>query len=705
MPKEVVFGPKPMGGIGIRHLLVEQGTQQVLGMLRHLRDPESSVGAMVKIAIQWYQLLAGTTFSVWERPDQVIPHQVGEYFKSIREFLVKSECTIYITDVYQVRHRRVGDCALMERAMNSTKPYSKPDIIRINRVRLYLQVECLSEICDADGVALQNSMWDHDYPDVMSQSTMLWPVQPLPGPKTWKVWYRFILREFTHTTSGYTTRNLTKKLGKWNYLDNRRWQVIYDHDTNEVVVLNEGTDRWQHYQVGKKGRRLWDVHRDRSYEDDYPQGAVPVMTRGTGRVIQITIPQVDPELLDMDKMPNISSTFEEFVNELPEWERDLLQNVYEFKGAPPLFECMMQDETLILVSDGGAKGKLGSFGWSLGNLQGDKYVESHGIARGAPMASFRAEAYARLAFLRYIIRYTEFLGVEVHAKFQILTYSDAKGMLQREEKLILAGFKSSSWYLDSDQDVIAALEEAHRQLPISIKTEHVKGHQDNAKAYNHLTVQERFNVFADHLATYALDMQIITKAQPAVLLPLSSGSPYLSYKGVMQTSHERTVLHRHYAGSQLKEYRLTKHNWTDQQYENEDWAAHEIAMKRNDLRQHAFIVKLTYDWIPVHRRLHRQAYTTTKQCMLCGAEEEDYVHLFQCTKQKLWRTDFVIALEAHLTKRGTAADLRTAIVTNVRRWLNKGTQVASCQDEVGTWHQFIEGYICRSPLSEQQEQF
>jgi hypothetical protein len=117
------------------------------------------------------------------------------------------------------------------------------------------------------------------------------------------------------------------------------------------------------------------------------------------------------------------------------------------------------------------------------------------------------EAYAKLAFLRYSIRYTEFFGVQLHAEFQILTYSDAKGMLQREDKLILAGFKSSSWYLDSDQDVIAALEDAHKQMPISIKTENVRGHQDKDKAPDKLTIPERFNVRADELTTYTLDMK------------------------------------------------------------------------------------------------------------------------------------------------------------------------------------------------------
>jgi hypothetical protein len=269
---------------------------------------------------------------------------------------------------------------------------------------------------------------------------------------------------------------------------------------------------------------------------------------------------------------------------------------------------MMKEETLTLVSDGGAKTDMVSFGWVLGNRHGDQYVEGYGIARGTPMASFRAEAYARLSFIRFIIRYTEFLGVEVHAKFQILTYSDAKGMLQREEKLINAGYKSSSWYLASDQDVTAALEDSHRQMPIYIKTEHVKGHQDKDKAFEQLTLPEKFNVFADNIATYAPDLAITSKAEPDPWLPLPRGSPYLIHEGKMQTSHECTLLHSSYAGSQLKKYQLTKHNWTEKQHESVDWAANEIAMKRVDKRQHVFIVKLTYNCIPVHRWLYRQGY-------------------------------------------------------------------------------------------------
>jgi hypothetical protein len=115
--------------------------------------------------------------------------------------------------------------------------------------------------------------------------------------------------------------------------------------------------------------------------------------------------------------------------------------------------------------------------------------------------------------------------MHVHAKFQIITYSDEKGMLQREEKLIIAGFESSSWYLDSEQDVIAALEDAHRQMTISVetvKTAHMKGHQDKDKAFEQFTTPEKLNVFTPNLATYRyeLDIQLLTKVEPVPLLPL-----------------------------------------------------------------------------------------------------------------------------------------------------------------------------------------
>jgi hypothetical protein len=62
---------------------------------------------------------------------------------------------------------------------------------------------------------------------------------------------------------------------------------------------------------------LSDWQEDRYYDNEYPQGEVPVMTKYKGRAARISIPAVDLKFLDKDVIPNISSNFMEFVNKLP----------------------------------------------------------------------------------------------------------------------------------------------------------------------------------------------------------------------------------------------------------------------------------------------------------------------------------------------------------------------------------------------------
>jgi hypothetical protein len=71
------------------------------------------------------------------------------------------------------------------------------------------------------------------------------------------------------------------------------------------------------------------------------------------------------DVLGKDEIPNISRSFMKFLIDLVDWNQ--LKNVYKCIGAPQWYECMMKEERLILVSDGGVKGESGSSGWVLGS--------------------------------------------------------------------------------------------------------------------------------------------------------------------------------------------------------------------------------------------------------------------------------------------------------------------------------------------------
>jgi len=58
LPRELVFAPREVGGVGLCNLVYEQGTQQLLMLLRHLRA-RNTLGTAIEGLIQMYQLWAG----------------------------------------------------------------------------------------------------------------------------------------------------------------------------------------------------------------------------------------------------------------------------------------------------------------------------------------------------------------------------------------------------------------------------------------------------------------------------------------------------------------------------------------------------------------------------------------------------------------------------------------------------------------------
>lgn len=125
----------------------------------------------------------------------------------------------------------------------------------------------------------------------------------------------------------------------------------------------------------------------------------------------------DADTIDLGPPTN----WNEFIDTLPEWERDLLQYTEDVGHKPQRVEepnatqCNLKDilqerRQMHLVTDGGAEApNRGSFGWVIATH--DKILwKGKGYARGYPMDSHRSEGYGRLAAITFMIRYQEFIG-------------------------------------------------------------------------------------------------------------------------------------------------------------------------------------------------------------------------------------------------------------------------------------------------------
>ena len=141
--RAVVYGPAKHGGIGIKHLYAEQSIAQITALIQHTRLC-SPLGRTICINLDWVQIIAGIQRPVLE-DTQPIQHMEGKWFKSIREFLHKTACTIRIDGLWTPRVQRLHDQCIMDALRTSQ------DAMRINRVRIYLQATTIADIANAEG--------------------------------------------------------------------------------------------------------------------------------------------------------------------------------------------------------------------------------------------------------------------------------------------------------------------------------------------------------------------------------------------------------------------------------------------------------------------------------------------------------------------------------------------------------------------------
>jgi hypothetical protein len=108
------------------------------------------------------------------------------------------------------------DVALMKQ-ISSLDGVSRADLKLFNHCWLYEGVIHLSEISTADGTSIARDAWD----GTRSQfSPILWPFQPYPGPKSWRVWRRLLAHAFLEDVQKHVTPQtkdlyLLQPLGAW----------------------------------------------------------------------------------------------------------------------------------------------------------------------------------------------------------------------------------------------------------------------------------------------------------------------------------------------------------------------------------------------------------------------------------------------------------------------------------------------------------
>jgi hypothetical protein len=179
-PRALVFGPAETGGIGLTSLSTLQGKHQLTLFIEHVRQL-SPVGRLLIITTQWFQIFSGLPDPILLQPDTPLLYVPGAWLHSFRQFLSSASTKLHLPNhTIRLLPRRVGDINLMFHALQQKLTLAQ--LKSINHCRLFLKVEYLSDMCNAQGTEL--CLHDGQNPHVVylrpETTGLIKHVHPLP---------------------------------------------------------------------------------------------------------------------------------------------------------------------------------------------------------------------------------------------------------------------------------------------------------------------------------------------------------------------------------------------------------------------------------------------------------------------------------------------------------------------------------------------
>jgi hypothetical protein len=193
------------GGLGLFNLVTEQGIAQLQILIRHLRAGTPQ-GTLFLIGLSWWHLAAGFSFSLWGHPQVQIVYVERTWYTSLQEFLAKINGCLHIPVATFIHWHplRVNDTAIME-VISALPDISRANLAAFIQCRLFLGILFLSKLVTADGYSIDRDAW---LGTRTRHTPFMWPYQPDPGSKSWRIWRRLLATAFLDTHHKRVTKTL-----------------------------------------------------------------------------------------------------------------------------------------------------------------------------------------------------------------------------------------------------------------------------------------------------------------------------------------------------------------------------------------------------------------------------------------------------------------------------------------------------------------
>jgi hypothetical protein len=580
--------------------------------------------------------------------------------------------------------RRIGDKFLMDHFL--LHGFKGKALSKLNRCRLYLQVNSLADIASADGKWITHEAWfgklDESRPHYYS-----WPNQGDPPPRDWAFWRQALSLSFCNGQE----RRLALPLGSWKDERKDAWTWFFAPAEDRLYERVLGT--WNVYSMeGGRTQRTNKRFLLQGTTDTIPDYSLraTVFPLDPGRYV-LSNYGWDAIPAAIDNPTSLAAA----ISQLPLECRWAVQRF----DAPDNGMCIalaIQQGTAIAVSDGSFKDGRGTAAIIIEAADTADNIIIVNAIPGDPesQSSYRSE----LAGI-----FGQVIMVNTICRLHGVTQGSITSGCDGAEAIRKAFDPQDEARCNSSQfDLLSAIWAALKDSPITWHHRHVKGHQDEEVD----TILDRWALLNIQMDGLAKSYWMETYHQPLVLNTCITGEYWPVFiQGRKIHSSLRSTLYNDIYQRKMGLHWEKHDRFTQEQCMRINWDACAGAMRRLKISRRNWIVKHTEGMCGVGKWLMIWKDSDSDACPLCSGPE-DARHVWQCpdNRAQVIRNKGIATISTWMDTAQTDPGIKTAISSRLHDWLSLQPitpiphlqptilEALHLQDDIG-WENFFEGCV------------
>ena len=657
MPRDVVYGPRTVGGFSLPNLFVEQGLAHVSAFLLFGRSATSITGCLLRASFEYLHLEVGTSICPLQLP--FLPWSacaVPSWAKTLWAFCAEYQISLpSVVSPPPPPLLRAGDKFLMD-AFWDSGIRSGQTLAQLNRCRLFLRVFSLADIVSCDGRTVLAQAWSGSDPCGRRPRSDTWPSSPPHSALAWPLWQRCLMSVFGADSR---FRSVTTTLGNWDYATVRSTLPLFC-PTLDRLFIPTNDDCWAVYGVlpTRRGRR-----RFHGPLDHVAYGSL-LLQPSLFPADVIHHPQwVSLQGYDTRPLPLPVPIGRSLRPPQPDLRASELapftQTWFDAPDDPSVYDSLLRAASvgaLAAVSDGSANaGVDGTAAWCIAF---DATTVSHlsaGLRIPGPadaQCSFRSELAGLLAIakvLRSVLRFFPLFTGTVHFGTDSQAVIDRIFTYPRQPSL-----RDHSW------DLVSLTRSTIDAIPnLQWKTRHIKGHQDCLDGP--LDIWAKRNIAADERAALVyirVPVEDIPTFPPAPLPPVMLGTTPVVHNLAVHLRH-------HVLAPPLLDFWSKLGRFGNCSSSAVAWPSYAQALDRIPQSRRHWVLKATAGRSAVGVEMVRRRAWRTPVCPRCNRHIETTEHVFSCPHSDaidLW-AQRLTSLHQWLLARNTQPEAMQVIIT------------------------------------------